>query len=169
MLINGITPGNDMRFSSAKLDSSRNFANKLWNASRFVIMNLTGEDDEFLPMADYSGGIHKLALKDEDKWILSAVNAAAAEITANMEKFELSLAAQKVYDLIWNNYCDWYIEFVKSRLYGDDEEDKMVARAVLVKVLKDLLKLLHPVMPFITEEIWSCLPGTSGGSDGGKS
>ena len=109
-------------------------------------------------MADYSGGIHKLALKDEDKWILSAVNAAAAEITANMEKFELSLAAQKVYDLIWNNYCDWYIEFVKSRLYGDDEEDKMVARAVLVKVLKDLLKLLHPVMPFITEEIWSCLP-----------
>ena len=158
MLINGITPGNDMRFSSAKLDSSRNFANKLWNASRFVIMNLTGEDDEFLPMADYSGGIHKLALKDEDKWILSAVNAAAAEITANMEKFELSLAAQKVYDLIWNNYCDWYIEFVKSRLYGDDEEDKMVARAVLVKVLKDLLKLLHPVMPFITEEIWSCLP-----------
>ncbi len=158
MLINGITPGNDMRFSTAKLDASRNFANKLWNASRFVIMNLTGEDDKFLPMADYSDGIHKLALKDEDKWILSTVNSAAAEITANMEKFELSLAAQKVYDLIWNNFCDWYIEFVKSRLYGDDEEDKQVARAVLVKVLKDLLKMLHPVMPFITEEIWSCLP-----------
>ena len=158
MLINGITPGNDMRFSTAKLDASRNFANKLWNASRFVIMNLTGEDDKFLPMADYSDGIYKLALKDEDKWILSTVNSAAAEITANMEKFELSLAAQKVYDLIWNNFCDWYIEFVKSRLYGDDEEDKQVARAVLVKVLKDLLKMLHPVMPFITEEIWSCLP-----------
>ena len=158
MLINGITPGNDMRFVTEKLDSSRNFANKLWNASRFVIMNLTGDDEEFLPMADISGGIEKLALADEDKWILSTVNAAAAEITANMEKFELSLAAQKAYDLIWNNYCDWHIEFVKSRLYGDDEEDKKVARTVLVKVLKDLLKLLHPVMPFITEEIWSCLP-----------
>ncbi len=162
MLINGITPGNDMRFVTEKLDSSRNFANKLWNASRFVIMNLTGDDEAFLPMADVSGGIEKLNLADEDKWILSTVNAAAAEITANMEKFELSLAAQKAYDLIWNNYCDWYIEFVKSRLYGDDEEDKKVARMVLVKVLKDLLKLLHPVMPFITEEIWSCLPVLDG-------
>ncbi len=158
MLINGITPGNDMRFITEKLDSSRNFANKLWNASRFVIMNLTGEDDEFLPIADDSGGIGALALHDEDRWILSTVNSAAAEITANMEKFELSLATQKVYDLIWNHYCDWYIELVKSRLYGDDDEDKKVVRAVLVKVLKDLLKLLHPVMPFITEEIWSCLP-----------
>ena len=92
MLINGITPGNDMRFSPAKLDASRNFANKLWNASRFVIMNLTGEDEEFLPMADYSSGIHMLDLKDEDKWILSTVNSAAEEITANMEKFELSLS-----------------------------------------------------------------------------
>ena len=135
MLINGITPGNDMRFVPEKLDASRNFANKLWNASRFVIMNLTGEDGEFLPMAEATEGIGKLPLRDEDRWILSAVNAAAAEITANMEKFELSLAAQKVYDLIWNNYCDWYIEFVKSRLYGEDEEDKKVARKVLVKVL----------------------------------
>ena len=166
MLINGITPGNDMRFSP-KLDSSRNFANKLWNASRFVIMNLTGEDDEFLPMADYSGGIHKLALKDEDKWILSAVNCCGGD-HRQYGKFELSLAAQKVYDLIWNNYCDWYIEFVKSRLYGDDEEDKMVARRFSSRVLKDLLKLLHPVMPFITEEITSCLPVLPG-SDGGKS
>ena len=162
MLINGITPGNDMRFVVEKLDSSRNFANKLWNASRFVIMNLTGEDGEFLPMAGTPQGIAALPLKDEDRWILSTVNSSAAEITANMEKFELSLAAQKVYDLIWNNYCDWYIEFVKSRLYGDDEEDKKVARKVLVKVLKDLLKLLHPVMPFITEEIWSCLPREAG-------
>ena len=113
-------------------------------------------------MAEATEGIGKLPLRDEDRWILSAVNAAAAEITANMEKFELSLAAQKVYDLIWNNYCDWYIEFVKSRLYGEDEEDKKVARKVLVKVLKDLLKLLHPVMPFITEEIWSCLPREAG-------
>ncbi len=158
MLINGITPGNDMRFIPSKLEASRNFANKLWNASRFVIMNLTDDEENFLPLADISNGIEKLALRDEDKWILSTVNAAAAEITANIDKFELSLAAQKAYDLIWNYFCDWYIEFVKSRLYGDDEEDKLVARTVLVKVLKDLLKLLHPVMPFITEEIWSCLP-----------
>ena len=161
MLINGITPGNDMRFIPSKLEASRNFANKLWNASRFVIMNLTDDEENFLPLADISNGIEKLALRDEDKWILSTVNAAAAEITANIDKFELSLAAQKAYDLIWNYFCDWYIEFVKSRLYGDDEEDKLVARTVLVKVLKDLLKLLHPVMPFITEEIWSCLPHDS--------
>ncbi len=165
MLINGITPGNDMRFIPSKLEASRNFANKLWNASRFVIMNLTDDDESFLPLADISDGIEKLALSDEDKWILSTVNAAAAEITANIDKFELSLAAQKAYDLIWNYFCDWYIEFVKSRLYGDDEEDKMVARTVLVKVLKDLLKLLHPVMPFITEEIWSCLPHDASETD----
>ena len=125
-------------------------------------MNLTDDDGAFLKMADDSQGMAALLLKDEDRWILSAVNAAAAEITSNMEKFELSLAAQKVYELIWNNYCDWYIEFVKSRLYGEDEADKEVARAVLVKVLKDLLKLLHPVMPVITEEIWSCLPRSAG-------
>lgn len=157
MLINGITPGNDMRFIEEKLMAARNFANKLWNASRFVIMNLTDEDENYLPMADTSD-LSALALQDEDKWIISTVNAAAKEITENMEKFELALGAQKTYDLIWNNFCDWYIEFVKSRLYGDDEEDKKVARAVLVRVLKDLLKLLHPVMPFITEEIWSKLP-----------
>lgn len=165
MLINGITPGNDMRFIPSKLEASRNFANKLWNASRFVIMNLTDDEENFLPLADISNGIEKLALRDEDKWILSTVNAAAAEITANIDKFELSLAAQKAYDLIWNYFCDWYIEFVKSRLYGDDEEDKLVARTVLVKVLKDLLKLLHPVMPFITEEIWSCLPHDASETD----
>jgi valyl-tRNA synthetase len=158
MLMNGITPGNDMRFVTEKLESSRNFANKLWNASRFVIMNLTDENDEFYPMADDTAGDILNKLKDEDKWILSTVNSAAAEITANMEKFELALASQKIYDLIWNNFCDWYIELVKSRLYGDDEEDKKTARYVLVKVLKDLLKLLHPFMPFITEEIWSFLP-----------
>ncbi|MCI8285622.1 MAG: valine--tRNA ligase [Firmicutes bacterium] len=158
MLVNGITPGNDMRFVTEKLESSRNFANKLWNASRFVIMNLIDENGDFLPMADDSANINTIALKDEDKWIISTVNSAVSEITANMENFELALGAQKIYDLIWNNYCDWYIEFVKSRLYGDDEEDKKTARYVLVRVLKDLLKLLHPEMPFITEEIWSYLP-----------
>ena len=160
MLMNGITPGNDMRFLTEKLESSRNFANKLWNASRFVIMNLMDEEGNFRALADDASGIASLALKEEDKWMISTVNSAAAEITANMEKFELAIAAQKIYDLIWNNFCDWYIEFVKSRLYGDDEEDKMVARYVLVRVLKDLLKLLHPFMPFITEEIWSKLPRT---------
>ena len=158
MLMTGITPGNDMRFKTDKLESSRNFANKLWNASRFVIMNLQDENGEFRSMADDSQGIEKLALKDEDKWILSKVNEAIAEATANMERFELSLAAQKAYELIWNEYCDWYIELVKGRLYGDDEEDKKVARYVLVRGLKDMLKLLHPFMPFITEEIWSFLP-----------
>lgn len=157
MLINGITPGNDMRFVMEKLEASRNFANKLWNASRFVIMNLVDDNEEFLTIADLSD-LTSITLADEDKWIISTVNDSVAEITSNMEKFELALGTQKTYDLIWNSYCDWYIEFVKSRLYGDDEADKEVARAVLVKVLKDLLKLLHPVMPFITEEIWSCLP-----------
>ncbi len=158
MLMTGITPGNDMRFKTDKLESSRNFANKLWNASRFVIMNLQDEAGNFKAMADGSNGLSKMALKEEDKWILSKVNSAAKEITANMDKFELSLGAQKIYELIWNEYCDWYIELVKARLYGDDEEDKKVARYVLVRALKDMLKLLHPFMPFITEEIWSFLP-----------
>ncbi|HWQ79736.1 MAG TPA: valine--tRNA ligase [Anaerovoracaceae bacterium] len=166
MLMTGITPGNDMRFKTDKLESSRNFANKLWNASRFVIMNLQDENGEFRAMADGSQGVGKLALKDEDKWILARVNEAVGEATANMEKFELSLAAQKAYELIWNEYCDWYIELVKGRLYGGDEEDKKVARYVLVRALKDMLKLLHPFMPFITEEIWSFLPKSQ--AAGGK-
>lgn len=158
MLMTGITPGNDMRFQIEKLESSRNFANKLWNASRFVIMNLQDEGEEFKSIADDSRGTGQLALKDEDKWIISRVNEAVKDVTANMEKFELSLAAQKAYELIWNEYCDWYIELVKGRLYGEDEEDKKVARYVLVRELKEMLKLLHPFMPFITEEIWSFLP-----------
>ncbi|WP_027399270.1 valine--tRNA ligase [Anaerovorax odorimutans] len=158
MLMTGITPGNDMRFKTDKLESSRNFANKLWNASRFVIMNLQDEEGNFKSMANDDKEIENIALKDEDKWIISKVNEAVKYVTSNMEKFELSLAAQKVYELIWNEYCDWYIELVKGRLYGDDEEDKKVARYVLVRCLKDMLKLLHPFMPFITEEIWSFLP-----------
>lgn len=165
MLMTGITAGNDMRFKTDKLESSRNFANKLWNASRFVIMNLQDEEGEFRTIADDSNGIGQLALKDEDKWILAKVNDAVKEATSNMDKFELSLAAQKAYELIWNEYCDWYIELVKGRLYGDDEEDKQVARYVLVRALKDMLKLLHPFMPFITEEIWSFLPKGRESSD----
>ncbi len=157
MLTTGITPGNDMRFKTDKLESSRNFANKLWNASRFTIMNLQDEEGNFKPMADLSD-LSAAALKDEDKWIISRVNDAVKYITNTLEKFDLALAGQRAYDLIWNEYCDWYIEIVKGRLYGDDEEDKKVARAVLVKVLKDMLKLLHPFMPYITEEIWAYLP-----------
>ncbi len=154
MLATGISPGNDMRFINARLESARNFANKLWNASRFTIMNLQNEDGDFLPMADETTA----KLRDEDKWIISEINEGIKEITTDLNKFETGLAGQKIYDLIWDVYCDWYIELVKGRLYGDDEEDKKTARFVLQKTLKDLLRLLHPYMPFITEEIWGCLP-----------
>ena len=120
-------------------------------------MNLQNDDGRFRDMADLSD-IADTALKDEDKWMLSRVNDAVKYITETMEKFDLALAGQRAYDLIWNEYCDWYIEIVKGRLYGDDEEDKKVARAVLVRVLKDMLRLLHPFMPYITEEIWTYLP-----------
>lgn len=182
MLSTGITPGNDMRFQTEKIESARNFANKLWNASRFVIMNITDEEGEFLPMAkccsDCCGcscadtnDFSNIHLKPEDKWIISRVNSASAEITVNLENYDLALAGQKVYDLIWNQYCDWYIELVKKRLWSDDEEDKQVVRFTLIMVLKNLLKLLHPFMPFITEEIWSFLPHSeeeSNCEDGGS-
>ena len=153
MLMTGISPGNDTRFNYDRLESSRNFANKLWNASRFVLMNIDGDlTDKETACKNY---------KTEDKWIISRVNKAAKEATEYLEKFELGMAAQRVYDFIWNEYCDWYIEIVKPRLYGTDGADKDTARFVLIKVLKDMLKLLHPFMPFITEEIWSYLPNTS--------
>ena len=169
MLSTGITPGNDMRFKEDRLESCRNFANKLWNASRFVIMNLQNEDGSFKEMAkccdDCCGGccanttnFANIALKDEDKWIINKVNEAIEYVDAAMERYDLALAGQRVYDLIWNEYCDWYIELVKPRLWGDDEEDKKVARFTLVMCLKNMLKLLHPFMPFITEEIWGFLP-----------
>lgn len=154
MLSSGITPGNDMRFIRNKLEASRNFANKLWNASRFTIMNLKDDKGEFLPMASSQTVIYQ----DEDKWMLSLINDGIKVITEHLGKFELSIAGQKIYDLIWNEYCDWYIELVKRRLYGNDEKDKLSARYVLQKSLKTLLKLLHPFMPFITEEIWGYLP-----------
>ena len=167
MLTTGITPGNDMRFKTDKLESARNFANKLWNASRFVIMNLQDEDGNFRQMSDLTD-LDKAALQDEDKWIISRVNDATKYITETMEKYDLALAGQRAYDLIWNEFCDWYIEIVKGRLYGDDEEDKKVARAVLVKVLKDMLRLLHPFMPYITEEIWTYLPKGEADADNPK-
>ena len=169
MLTTGITPGNDMRFKEDRLESCRNFANKLWNASRFVIMNLQDEDGNFKEMAkccaDCCGkacgdttNFENIALRDEDKWMISKVNEAVEYVTKALEKYDLALAGDKVYDLIWNEYCDWYIELVKPRLWGDDEEDKKVVRFTLVMCLKNMLKMLHPFMPFITEEIWSYLP-----------
>ncbi|MDR2486370.1 MAG: valine--tRNA ligase [Clostridiales Family XIII bacterium] len=153
-LLNGSAAGNDMRFIMKNVESTRNFANKLWNASRFVLMNL-GEGDApvIRPLAE----IDTAALRDEDRWMLLTVREAAADITRNLEHFELSVATQKIYELIWNAFCDWYIEFAKPRLYGEDEADKEVCRAVLVETLSELLRLLHPFMPFLTEEIWGYL------------
>ena len=159
MLCTGISPGNDTRYIPKRIEAARNFANKLWNASRFTIMNLQDEEGNWLPM-EYD----ESKLRHEDKWILQMANEGAKYITEMLDKFELGLAGQKVYELIWDVYCDWYIEMVKSRLYGDDEDDKRIARYVLTKVLKDLLKFLHPFMPFITEEIWGSLPQADGKS-----
>lgn len=148
-LATGNSPGNDMRFSDDKVKASRNFANKLWNAARFLLMYLT---DDF----KYDGLPNDLAI--EDKWIVSKVNTLAKEVTDNLEKFELGIAIQKLYDFIWDIFCDWYIEIAKIRLQGEDENAKNTAKSVLVYVLTDILKLLHPFMPFITEEIYQAIP-----------
>ena len=146
-LVTGNSPGNDMRFYTERCEAMRNFANKIWNASRFLMMNLAIDRCE-LP--------DRLEL--EDKWILSKLNSVIPEVTENMERYELGVAAQKVYDFIWDSYCDWYIELTKTRLQGEDEDSKLRAQQVLCYVLTETLKLLHPFMPFITEEIWQALP-----------
>ena len=146
-LATGNAPGNDMRFSDEKVKASRNFANKLWNAARFVLMYL-GND------YSYPGLPKDLAI--EDKWILSKVNTLAKEVTDNLERFELGIAVAKLYDFIWDVFCDWYIEIAKIRLQSGEGAD--TAKAVLVYVLTDILKLLHPFMPFITEEIYQAIP-----------
>ncbi|MBQ7740633.1 MAG: valine--tRNA ligase [Eubacterium sp.] len=148
-LATGNSPGNDMRFSSSRVTASRNFANKLWNAARFVLMYL-GEGYE------YKGLPSELLI--EDKWIISKVNSLAKEVTENLDKFELGIAVQKLYDFIWDVFCDWYIEIAKIRLQGEDEQAKENVKAVLVFVLTYILKLLHPFMPFITEEIYQAIP-----------
>ncbi|WP_110953379.1 valine--tRNA ligase [Anaerosinus massiliensis] len=151
MLITGNTPGNDMRFYWERVESTRNFANKLWNASRFVLMNLEGFDRTFKPsQADYT-----LA----DQWILSRYSKTVEEVTNNLEKFELGEAGRALYEFIWNEFCDWYIEMVKARLYNKDAVAKRkTAQYVLCYVLENTLKLLHPFMPYITEEIWQHIP-----------
>ena len=155
-LITGNSPGNDTRFYTEKCEAMRNFANKIWNASRFVMMNLSIDHYE-LPAAD--------KLEREDKWVLSKLNRLVKEVTENLDSFEIGVASAKVYDFIWDTYCDWYIELTKTRLNGTDEDAKLTAQNVLCYVLVTLLKLLHPFMPFITEEIYQALPKCDGAED----
>ena len=143
------SPGNDMRFYIERCEAMRNFANKLWNASRYVMMNLSIDKNELPALSE---------LETSDKWILSKLNSLIADVTENLDKYELGVAVQKIYDFIWDSYCDWYIELTKARLYGEDEAQKRSAQQVLLYVLDQILRLMHPFMPFITEEIWQAIP-----------
>ena len=145
-LITGNAPGNDMRFYMERVEASRNFANKVWNASRFIQMNMPEDGIDLSKKPD--------SFTDADKWILSKANKVAKDVTENLDKYEIGIAADKIYNFIWEEFCDWYIEMVKPRLYNDDDETKYAALWTLQKVLIDSLKLLHPYMPFITEEIF---------------
>ena len=149
-MVTSNSPGNDMRFYVERCEAMRNFANKLWNASRYVLMNLGEDAKNELPEAE--------KLEIADKWVLSKLNTLIVEVTENLEKYELGVAVQKVYDFIWDTYCDWYIELTKARLYSEDSDRKQTALQVLVYVLDQILRLLHPFMPFITEEIWQSIP-----------
>ncbi|WP_297813471.1 valine--tRNA ligase [uncultured Finegoldia sp.] len=147
-LITGNTPGNDSRFYMEKVEANRNFCNKLWNASRFVFMNVE----------ENVKNIDEVDLNIEDRWIISRLNSVIDEVSTNIDKYEIGIGAEKIYDFTWNIFCDWYIELVKPRLYGDDSKSKESALAVLIYTLKNVIKLLHPFMPYITEEIYSYLP-----------
>ena len=149
-LITGNAPGNDMRFYWERVEASRNFANKVWNASRFILMNFEQAEEKGISIEDVTLD----DLTQADKWILSKVNSLAKEATENMDKYELGIAVQKIYDFIWEEFCDWYIEMVKPRLYNDEDKTKAAALWTLKTVLIQALKLLHPYMPFITEEIF---------------
>lgn len=157
MLVTGNSPGNDMRFYMERVEAARNFANKLWNASRFVFMNI---DEEIMNGVTRESVEANLTIAD--KWIISRANNVVKEVIDNMDKFDLGIAAQKIYDFAWTEYCDWYIEIVKPRLYGDDVQAKKAALYTLTYVLETILKLLHPYMPFITEEIYTYLPTVEG-------
>ena len=149
-LVTGNTPGNDMRFYTKRVEANRNFANKLWNATRFLMMNMTDE------ITDSNFDLEKLHY--EDKWILSKLQKVIKSITEKIEKYDIGLAADDIYDFIWSDFCDWYIEIVKPVLYSDNAEEKTNTVKVLLYVLENILKLLHPFMPYITEEIWQALP-----------
>ncbi len=154
MLVTGNTPGNDLRFHFERLEGARNFANKIWNASRFVLMNLYDYKPGNKPGRD--------ALTLADKWIYSRFQAVAGDVTKNLEMYEMGEAARVLYEFIWSEFCDWYIELTKPRLYGDDAEDRRTAQYVLADILKGTMELLHPFMPFITEDIWQRLPVQKG-------
>ncbi len=150
MLITGNTPGNDLRFQNERLEAARNFANKIWNATRFVLMNL----EDYQPLAEKD-----LAYTIADRWILSRFHNIAKDVTRMLDSYDLGGAASALYDFIWSEFCDWYIEMVKPRLYGKESEiSRRTAQQVIASVLRDTMVLLHPFMPFITEEIWQHLP-----------
>ena len=149
LLVTGNSPGNDIRYSEKRIEACSNFANKLWNAARFVHMNI----DDHEVKNELPGELHT-----EDKWILSTLNNVAKEVNENLEKFELGIAVQKVYEFIWDCYCDWYIELVKARLFNDADDSYIAAEQVLLYVLDQILRLLHPFMPYVTEEIWQTIP-----------
>ncbi len=151
-LVTGVAPGNDTRFTEGKVEAARNFINKIWNASRFVLMNVDCDVPAF-------GNIR---LQPADRWIISRLMATIREVTVSLQKYDLGIAADKLTDFTWNDFCDWYIELVKPSLYGGDPEKKRSALGVLIFVLENILKLLHPFIPFVTEEIWSFLPGERG-------
>ena len=149
-LTQGIAPGSDTRYSDEKTESARNFMNKLWNASRFVLMNIEGVKPAKL-------GTFRLTAAD--KWILSELNRTIKEVTKSLDKYEIGMADGKLYDFVWSQFCDWYIELAKTSLYSDDPEKKARTAGVLVHVLETVLKLMHPIVPFITDEIYRNLPG----------
>ncbi len=152
-LMTGVAPGNDTRFTDAKVEAARNFINKIWNASRFVLMNAKGVD---IP------NLSEIRLQPADRWIISRLQACIREVVVSLGKFDLGIAADKLTDFMWNDFCDWYIELSKPALYGGDPDKKRNALCVLMYVLKDALKLLHPFIPYVTEEIYSYLPDTQG-------
>ncbi len=152
-LTQGIAPGSDTRYIDEKTEAARNFINKIWNASRFVLMNAEGK--KIKKMGEFR-------LNDSDKWILSKLNATIKDVTKNLTKYELGLASAKLYDFVWSDFCDWYIELSKTTLYGEDEDAKINTLSVLIYVLENILKLMHPYIPFVTEEIYQFLPTTKG-------
>ncbi len=152
-LINGVAPGSDMRFSDEKIEGARNFMNKIWNASRFVLLNADGK--EILPISECK-------LNSADKWIISKLNKTVKDVTVNMEKYEMGVALANLYDFVWNDFCDWYIELTKPVLYGEDDKKRLDTVSVLTYVLGEILKLLHPFIPFITEKIYKSIPNVKG-------
>ena len=153
-LLNGISAGNDIRYSAEKLEGCRNFINKIWNASRFVFMNCEGRK--------IKTELSEIKLVPADKWIISKLNSVVKDVTVNMEKYEIGLACAALQDFVWSDFCDWYIELCKPVLYGEDNEKKDNTVSVLCYVLKNMLKLLHPFIPFVTEEIYDHIPETTG-------